>query len=368
MGPVALIVVRVIDVERVARRIQRRAERALWQAAHRILRANDIVAVHDNVFYVALCTLESSRSRDAHGVCERLVSAMRSHADLELESGWTFVGGRRDAQALLDAAHEGLQRGRRTRERNDLLAAVGHELRTPLTSIRGYIETVLDEHAEPGHERRFLLTAAREAKRLSRFVDGLLACSLLDIHGDVEIGDCDLLTCVDAACDIVTLIAQSKEVRIISRPLPRVCLACPEDAVVRILNILLENAIKYGAQPGTIRIEARVIKEHLLLQVEDDGPGIAEGDEERIFAPVQRGRTARGVGCGLGLTIAKTLVEQCGGEIHVGRSQLGGASFRVGLAIKAEAVANTSNLPNRETSAYATLRRSDDRGTRSGSR
>ncbi|MHB8462282.1 MAG: sensor histidine kinase, partial [Vulcanimicrobiaceae bacterium] len=255
-----------------------------------------------------------------------------------------------------------------SRERNDLLAAVGHEIRTPLTSIRGYIETVLDDDANRSEERRFLMTAQREAARLARFVDGLLTCSLLDIQGNLDRSECDLLTGVSAACDIVGPIAATLQVELRDEIRQNARLCCPEDVLVRILNILLENAINYGAQPGVIEIRGCVDDTDVLISVHDNGPGIAPGDEDRIFAPVQRGRNAHGSGCGLGLAIAKSLVEQYGGDIAVATSPLGGAQFDVRFERKAEASANAAKAFACDTSAHATLRRSDDRKPRTRSR
>ncbi len=333
-----------------------------------MLRNEDLLAMHEDLLFVALHSDGTSIVRDARSLCERLTCAMRADVDIDLESGWTFIRDHCDATSLIAAARDALQRGRRSRERNDLLAAVGHEIRTPLTSIRGYIETVLDDEANHNEERRFLLTAQREAARLARFVDGLLTCSLLDIQANLDGAECDLTTAVSAACDIVAPIAATLNIELRDAIHRNARLCCPEDVLVRILNILLENAIHYGARPGVIEIRGYVDESDVLISVHDNGPGIAHGDEERIFAPVQRGRNAPGSGCGLGLAIAKSLVEQYDGDIGVGRSPLGGAKFDVRFRHKAEATVNAANVSACDSSAHATLRRSDDRKPRTRSR
>ncbi|MHB8461420.1 MAG: histidine kinase dimerization/phospho-acceptor domain-containing protein, partial [Vulcanimicrobiaceae bacterium] len=161
-APFTLIVLRVCDV----RPLRRLARRALSRAARRMLRTDDLLAMHEDLLFVALNSERSAIVRDARSLCERLACAMRADVDIDLESGWTFIRDRCDAAALIAAAREALHRVRRSRERNDLLAADGHEIRTPLTSIRGYIETVLDDDANRSEERRFLMTAQREAARL----------------------------------------------------------------------------------------------------------------------------------------------------------------------------------------------------------
>ncbi len=110
---------------------------------------------------------------------------------MPVENGWTLlVRATNDLNGDIAAA---LERGARDRERYEFFSAIGHELRTPLTSIRGYLETLLDEETDGQNRSRFLETARREALRMGRLLDGMFEFSLFDLSVDtLAMQQCDL--------------------------------------------------------------------------------------------------------------------------------------------------------------------------------
>jgi signal transduction histidine kinase len=100
--------------------------------------------------------------------------------------------------------------------------------------------------------------------------------------------------------------------------------------LVRVLQNLLQNAIRHTPADGTVRIEARRQESAIEIAVEDDGEGVPPDSRDRVFEPFWRGDAARSIrGSGLGLTLAKRIVDTLGGEIGVEPGAHGGARFRV---------------------------------------
>jgi two-component system, OmpR family, sensor kinase len=104
----------------------------------------------------------------------------------------------------------------------------------------------------------------------------------------------------------------------------------------RLCGVLVDNALRYGAAAGTVRLAVRPANGCAMFTVEDDGPGVAPEDRGRIFDRFYRAESARhrrADGSGLGLAIAAWIVRRHGGEILVDRSELGGARFTVALPL-----------------------------------
>jgi signal transduction histidine kinase len=210
-----------------------------------------------------------------------------------------------------------------------ILATVGHELRTPLTSIRGYIETLLDGEFDPPTVRRFLETARREALRLGRLVDGMLEFSMLDLSAPNSGTVCNVVEQIRATVDLVAPMATARRVTIRTHLPPSALARVDGDACVHALANLVENAVKYGSEPGTVDVSCQRGKHFVAIAVEDDGHGIAPSERETIFALGVRGDAPARPGSGIGLAVVKAIAERAGGDVRVEPSALGGARFVV---------------------------------------
>jgi signal transduction histidine kinase len=350
-GPVPLLALRLPEFERIAWRVGKRAalrlERttiaAFVQSARSVLRVGDLNG-HDpgsDVFAIAM-TARSRESRgpspvDIRAVLERVAAAISLRCELRVETGWTMLS-RLDPHADLERDISiALERGARERERYEFFSAIGHELRTPLTSIRGYLETLLDDETDPETARRFLETVRREALRMGRLLDGMLEFSLLDLSSEaLAARSCDLASQLLAAYEVVRPQAQSRNVRVEVGASPQAAVAIDPDACLQLLVNLLDNAIKYGGDGGLVRIAARLHADEAIVSVDDDGPGIAPHERESIFGLRVRGASAgMRAGTGIGLAIVKMIAERAGGGIRVMESPLGGARFEITLLRKA---------------------------------
>jgi PAS domain S-box-containing protein len=218
--------------------------------------------------------------------------------------------------------------------KSDFVAAVSHELRTPLTSIYGFAETLLRQDVPFGEEERriFLGYIASESERLTGIVDELLNVARLDA-GDlqVELGRIDLGTVVS---EVVGTVEESGAMNghNVEIDLPEEPLAAEADPekVRQVFNILVDNALRYSPQGGTVTVGARRNADRVEVRVVDEGTGIPAAERERIFRKFYRAESAArdgAAGTGLGLFIAKELVTAMGGRIWVDSTEGEGSSF-----------------------------------------
>lgn len=208
-----------------------------------------------------------------------------------------------------------------------LLATIGHELRTPLASINGYLESVLEEEHDPRTARRFLETARREALRLNRLVDGLLARESYERSGGNRGERCNVVEQIRATVEMLSPLAAARRVTIRTH-LPESLRACVDaDACVRALTNLLENAVKHGGERTTVDISCESDDPFVAIAVEDDGGGIAPDARNAIFAMGVRGASASAGGNGIGLAVVKAVAERAGGDVRVETGRSGGARF-----------------------------------------
>lgn len=343
---IPLLVVRLPSLERTAwreglrkaRSLEKRACAAFAAASERALRSQDIIA-HDpgsDVFVAALIAPtrdvgSPELSVDARSALARMCASIETATQLEIDSGWTTIDGARTYD-FDDVVAGGLRRGAQERERYAFFSAIGHELRTPLASIRGYLETLLDESIDESTRARFLSIAYRESLRLSRLVEGMFEISLLDLH-TTRPNRCStaLDVALHAAIDACAANAAAQSIDIVAHGGDRTLVQIDLDRLTLVLINLIDNAVKHGRPHGRLVITADVADAGIVcVTIDDDGPGIAPSDRERVFTFGERGETPA-QGNGIGLALVRLLVERAGGRVDIGDSPQGGARFRVCL-------------------------------------
>lgn len=221
--------------------------------------------------------------------------------------------------------------------RRELVAWVSHDLRTPLAGIRAIAEALEDGVVDDGATvSRYHTTLREEADRLAHLVDDLFELSRTQAGVlRLETARVPLADLVSDALAGAAPVAAAKGVVLrgeLREPAPEVEASAPE--LLRALRNLLENAIRHTPSDGTVLVEAGRTAHHAYVTVLDTGGGIPEPDLERVFDVAFRGDPARtpGSGAGLGLAIARGLVEAHRGAISV-RNDNGGARFTVVLPI-----------------------------------
>jgi PAS domain S-box-containing protein len=227
--------------------------------------------------------------------------------------------------------------------KSDFVAAVSHELRTPLTSIYGFAETLLRQDIPFGEDERrtFLGYIASESERLTEIVDQLLTVARLDA-GDlkVELGSIDVGAVVSEVVETAEESGVMNGLRF-EVDLPEEPLAAEADPekVRQVFNILVENALRYSPEGGTVTVGARRYADRVEVRVVDEGMGIPASERERIFRKFYRAESAArdgAAGTGLGLFIAKELVTAMGGRMWVDSTEGEGSSFAFELPVARE--------------------------------
>lgn len=222
---------------------------------------------------------------------------------------------------------------------HDFIRNLSHELKTPITSIIGFSETLLDSALEePEVAREFVQIIEKEAKRLSRLIQDMLLLSRTVETFDEQIAHKESIEqLITEEINLYQPLIKQKNLSVIPEldDESHHCLF-PSVFLQPIIKNLLENACLYTAESGTIKIQTTVYDNELILTVMDDGCGIPEEEQNRIFERfyrVSKSRQRHTGGSGLGLAIVAHYVELLEGSIEL-KSKLGdGTTFKVTLPI-----------------------------------
>lgn len=234
------------------------------------------------------------------------------------------------------------QLGEMEQMRQEFISNVSHEIQSPLTSIRGYTEALQDEHLSPEQRAAYLNIIAGESMRLSRISDNLLRLATLESDQ------------VKFSLQLFRLDKQIRDLVLACEPqwsskaldlevcLDKVSITADPDLLSQVWMNLIGNSIKFTPPGGRIWIELKQEQDNARFYIRDTGIGISE--EERIhlferFYKADRSRTQSGGGSGLGLSIAKKIVELHHGSIQADGAPESGAIFTVCLPLQPHASA-----------------------------
>src|SRR5262249_29666829 len=225
------------------------------------------------------------------------------------------------------------------RVRRDFVANVSHEFKTPLTAIQGFAETLLGGALDDSeNRRRFLEIILEHSRRLARLTDDLLKLSKMDADRlELEIRRVEVGPFIDGCVETSQRRAVEKGLRLsvgATDALPDI--AADRRRLAEVLQNLVDNAIQYTLQGGSIVVTAVAVDDDVVFTVSDTGIGIPKVDQPRIFERFYRvdvARSREAGGTGLGLAIAKHLVEVHGGRIWVD-SEIGlGSHFHFSVPV-----------------------------------
>ena len=216
--------------------------------------------------------------------------------------------------------------------RKQFVSNASHELKTPLASIKLLSDSILQNQMDPGTMREFVSDIGDEADRLNRLTAKLLELTRLDSQPAEERELIAVRSVADRVLRMLTAVARKQEIRL--------NLDCPEgigvlatsDDLYQILFNLVENGIKYNYVNGQVEIRAWVEAENVIISVEDTGMGIPDSEKPHIFDRfyrVDKARSRKAGGAGLGLSIVSDMVTRNDGTITVSNRQGGGSCFRL---------------------------------------
>jgi signal transduction histidine kinase len=218
------------------------------------------------------------------------------------------------------------------RVRRDLVANVSHELRTPITALQANLENIVDGVSDPDPET--FRTMLSQVERLGRLVTQLLDLSRLESGAvPLERTAFRVEPLLDHAVREQRMHAPEVEVSVSVDSHDLVADGDPE-RVHQVVANLLENAVRHTPRGGSVEVRARRSHDGVTIEVVDEGPGIPEAEQDRVFERFYRADSARASsdgGAGLGLAIAQWIVDLHGGEIHPERREPHGCRMVVNL-------------------------------------
>lgn len=223
--------------------------------------------------------------------------------------------------------------------KNDLVVYLAHDLKTPLTSVIGYLTLLREEtQISPELREKYLSISLEKAERLEELINEFFEITRFNLtHLELEMVTVSLKRMLEQIVyEFYPLLAEKQiECQLQIEP-EDLKITCDTDKMQRVFDNLLRNALLYGYQQSTIQIHAKICQKSLLIQVENQGATIPEEKLARIFEQFYRldeARQSRTGGAGLGLAIAKEIVERHGGKISA-RSHEEHTIFTVELPIK----------------------------------
>jgi len=221
--------------------------------------------------------------------------------------------------------------------RKDFVANVSHELRTPLTTIKGYAETLLEGALREEIASQFIRVIKKHSDRLEKIVEDLLTLSTIESREfQLKMESLSVSELIGDVLEFTKEPLDKKKMTVSVGEIPPPLQVCGDRQYLeQVLMNILDNAIKYGHEGGTITISATQKDQgEVEISVKDDGVGIPKEDLSRVFERfyrVDKGRSHELGGTGLGLSIAKHIVQAHRGKIWV-ESQLGvGSTFFISL-------------------------------------
>jgi signal transduction histidine kinase len=220
--------------------------------------------------------------------------------------------------------------------KSTFVSVISHELKTPVSLIKGYAGTLRREDAKWDEQtlRESLAVIEEESDRLAELIDNLLDASRLQAGAlSLSFGDLDLAGLAARTVNRFRVQAHSHSFEVDFPPdFPVV--QGDEVRLAQVLTNLLTNAIKYSPKGGIIKVSGRVLPSRIIITVSDQGIGIAPAEQARVFDAFYRvddAPTRRTQGTGLGLYLAKAVVEAHGGQIWVESEPGHGAVFSFSL-------------------------------------
>ncbi len=222
-------------------------------------------------------------------------------------------------------------------EKQRFLRHISHELKTPLTAIRQGSELLNDGiGGKLSPQQKEITNILRESSlRLQKMIENLLHYTSIQFKPpELKLSNVLLSELIYNILSSYALTLDTKKIEVKS-DLQAIYLTCDNNKIYTVLDNLISNAIKYTPQHGVINLRIYQKNENVVIEVDDEGPGVMASDKAKIFDPFYRGNAKHQSlvnGTGLGLSIAKEFVEAHGGKISLIPSNFG-AHFRVSLPI-----------------------------------
>lgn len=239
-----------------------------------------------------------------------------------------------DLKVQLEQSDE--ENARSEKIRSEFVANVSHELKTPLTSIQGFLETLQEGAAEdPEVRNKFLDIMSIETARLKRLIEDILVLSDIENRRNISMEQQILIQqSLQEIISSIMPIARARGIDVILAVDQNLKIQGSEDRFKQMMLNLIENAIKYSRDGGTVRVSGELIPEteQILIRIRDQGIGISSEHIDRLFERfyrVDKSRSSKAGGTGLGLSIVKHIANLFEAELKVESQMNEGSVFSV---------------------------------------
>lgn len=285
--------------------------------------------------------LEAIRNNDLAEVINKVLKS-GEFISQEIDLSWpvqkTFqvnaspIFDNKDVSGCLLVIHDITQLRKLEKMRTEFVANVSHELKTPITSIKGFVETLIEGALEDKeNSREFLKIINNHTERLNNLINDLLDLSKIESRAvSLNLADFDLK---GLACEVLAGFSsqiKKKGVSVSLEVASGITLEADRERIQQVLVNLIDNAVKFNKENGSVKIYAEVLEGKIKVTVEDSGQGIPEKDLPRIFERfyrVDKARSRELGGTGLGLSIVKHIIELHGGFAGVESTEGLGSKF-----------------------------------------
>ncbi|MFG6373331.1 MAG: HAMP domain-containing histidine kinase [Oscillospiraceae bacterium] len=227
----------------------------------------------------------------------------------------------RELKAVRDELEIQREAARQEQKRKkDLVAFLAHDLKTPLTSVVGYLTLLSDKPGlYPAERERYTAVALEKARRLESLLEEFFDISRMELHQDSDKRETVQLTLLlEQITDEFYPLLENKGLKLEADIAPGLAAVGDADKLARVFDNVLRNAVSYSHEGGTIRLTASLEEGRVHIRIANRGLGIPEKELSNIFERFYRldaARSTRTGGAGLGLAIAKEIVDSHGGSI-----------------------------------------------------
>lgn len=272
---------------------------------------------------------------------KRMTTAARQYADGHFDYPMVKFNGL-DQAALASAIQYLAEKMQTMNEyQKQFLANVSHDFRSPLTSIKGYTEAIADGTIPPEMQEKYLDIILFEVDRLHKLTNQLLELNQIESNGILlEITSFDINTVIKDTVETFETQCDKKQISVdLIQDTPTVHVDADLPKIQRVLQNLLDNAIKFSKTGSTIEIHTTEKQQKCFISIKDHGIGIPREDLHKIWTRFYKGDLSRGrnkTGTGLGLSITKEIIEAHGENINVISTEGAGTEFLFSLPVTPE--------------------------------
>jgi signal transduction histidine kinase len=222
---------------------------------------------------------------------------------------------------------EQLERSLHARE--ELQRVLAHELRNPVNTIAMAASSLSHSSSLGEKENHLLEMIRRSTLRMNRLIQDLIDTAVIERHGKLPLNPQEhpARNLAEEVCELTQMQAKAKTVHVRCDIEGNATVCVDRDRLFQVLTNLIDNAIKFTPEGGTVTVKSEVRHNEVRFSVSDTGPGIPEAHRARIFEPFWQAPETAHLGAGLGLSIAKQIVEQHGGRIWVESAEGRGSTF-----------------------------------------